>query len=94
MTEAANQDAGTDGRCYICGRNANEIGRLMGVKSVEGYEFRTLYIKEGGGFYDSKVVDHKKVNLCDYERKAVNHMKIDVIVCPICKTLINSLAPR
>jgi hypothetical protein len=94
MTAMANEDADTGERCYICRRSANEIGKLMGVKSVEGYEFRTLYIKEGGGLYDSKVVDHKLVNLCDYERKAVNHMKIDVVVCPICKTLINALAPR
>ena len=94
MSSATNFDGCVEERCYICGRNANEIGRLMGVKSVEGYEFRTLYIKEGGGLYDSKVVDHKPVNLCDYERKAVNHKKIDVVVCPICKTLISALAPR
>jgi hypothetical protein len=34
------------------------------------------------------------VNLCDYERKAVNHKKIDVVVCPICKTLISSMTTR
>jgi hypothetical protein len=79
-------------RCYICGRSANQICKLMGVESVEGYEFRTLYIKEGGGLADSKVVAHKSVNLCDYERKAVNHRKIEVVVCPICKTLIGSLS--
>ena len=94
MPSVTNIDANFEERCYICGRSANEIAKLMGVKSLEGYEFRTLYIKEGGGLYDSKVVDHKLVNLCDYERKAVNHMKIDVVVCPICKILINSLAPR
>ncbi|HEY3419153.1 MAG TPA: hypothetical protein VGK23_01200 [Methanomassiliicoccales archaeon] len=66
----------------------------MGVESVEGYEFRTLYIKEGGGLTDSKVVDRRSVNLCDYERRAVNHKKIDVVVCPICKVLIGSLSPR
>jgi hypothetical protein len=79
-------------RCYICGRSANQICKLMGVESVQGYEMRTLYIKEGGGLMDSKVVLHKSVNLCDYERKAVNHTKIEVVVCPICKTLIASLS--
>jgi hypothetical protein len=83
-----------EGRCYICGRNGNEISGLLGVKSVDGYEFRTLYIKEGGGLMDSKVVDHKRVNLCDSERKAVHHTKIDVVVCPVCKMLISSMAPR
>jgi hypothetical protein len=66
----------------------------MSVDSVQGYEFRTLYIKEGGDLADSKVVDRKSVNLCDYERKAVNHRKIDVVVCPVCKMLIGSLAAR
>lgn len=94
MSTAANVDARIEERCYICGRNADEIGKLMGMKSFEGYEFRTLYVKEGGGLKDSRVVDHKLVNLCDYERKAVNHKKIDVVVCPICKILISTLAPR
>ncbi len=80
--------------CYICGRSADQICRLMGVESVDGYEFRTLYIKEGGGLADSKVVERKLVNLRDSERKPVNHTKIEVIVCPICKTLIGSLAQR
>jgi hypothetical protein len=92
MSSEGNTVTAIEERCYICGRNANEIGKLLGVKSVEGYEFRTLYIKEGGGLLDSKVVDRKPVNLCDFERKAVNHKKIDVVVCPICKTLINSIA--
>jgi cytosine/adenosine deaminase-related metal-dependent hydrolase len=79
-------------RCYMCGRSANQICKLMGAESVEGYEFKTLYIKEGGGLTDSKVVVHRSVNLCDYERKAVNHRKIEVVVCPICKMLIGSLS--
>ena len=77
----------------MCGSNANEIGKMLGVKSVEGYESKTLYVQEGGGILDSKVVNHRSLNLCDYERKAVNHKKFDVVVCPICKTLINSMAP-
>ena len=87
MSPEANNVTNIEERCYICGRNATEIGKLLGVKSVEGYEFRTLYIKEGGGLLDSKVVDRKPVNLCDYERKAVNHKKIEVVVCPIARRL-------
>jgi hypothetical protein len=77
----------------MCGRSANEIGKLLGVKAVEGYEFKTLFVQEGGGIMDSKVVNHKTLNLCDYERKPANHKKFDVVVCPICKTLIGSMAP-
>ena len=94
LSPARNIDAANEVRCYICGRNGNEISGLLGVSSVEGYDFRTLYIKEGGGLMDSKVVDHKHVNLCDSERNAVHHMKIDVVVCPICKILVNSLSSR
>lgn len=94
LSSAKNHDASNEVRCYICGRNGNEISGLLGVHSVEGYDFRTLYIKEGGGLMDSKVVDHKHVNLCDSERKAFHHKKIDVVVCPICKILVNSLSSR
>jgi hypothetical protein len=76
----------------MCGRNADEIGKLLGVPAIEGYESRTIFIQEGGGIMDSKMVNHRALNLCDYERSPANHKKIDVVVCPICKTLINSMA--
>jgi hypothetical protein len=94
MSSVMNVDANAQERCYICGRNPYEVGSLLGVKSVEGYEFKTLYIKEGSEFLDSKGVDRKPSNHNDYERKAVSHKKIDVVICPICRTLINSMVPH
>ena len=94
MSSVMNVDANAQERCYICGRNPYEIGSLLGVNSVDGYEFKTLYIKEGGGFLDPRGVDRKPANHTDPERKGVNHKKIDVVICPICRTLINSMTPR
>jgi hypothetical protein len=89
---AADPDPATEDRCYMCDRNADEIGKLLGVKAVEGFEFRTLYVREGGGISDSKVVNHRALNLCDSERGPTNHKKFEVALCPICKSLINSMA--
>lgn len=88
---AANTHADPEDRCYMCGRNADDIGKLLGVKAVEGFELKTFYIQEGGGILDSKLVNHRELNLCDYERKSANHRKFDVAVCPICRTIVNSV---